>query len=376
MERRKGFTLVELLVVIAIIGILIALLFPAVNAVRGAARSTQCKSNLRQFAICLIAKSTNSPNGAFCTGAFDSKRDGAFDRYSWVSDCVDQDVVPGQLLCPSSICLGSEKWNGFSSNGASAPPARAGVPLRAVAEGYTAAQAATITAEAGFNTNYASSWHLVRSAPIFEGTGSVAVTRGGLKDWWKNGRQQTVGPLTVRALDTGDVPASSIPFIGCASQGDVGAGGTGDGILAETVSEALGLIAGSPVCESFNDGPSQSDGAAAIKLVPGGTAKSLFEIASFPKRGEIGSASIILQDTRDWYAFHSNSVNLVFADGSVRAIEDINKDGFINPGFAVDPTQATFGNTGYTSSETEIQPWEMYSGTLLKGSFPTKKFEQ
>ena len=71
MSKRKGFTLVELLVVIAIIGILIALLFPAFTAVR-AARSTQCKSNLRQFAICLLAKSTNSPSGTFCTGAFDS----------------------------------------------------------------------------------------------------------------------------------------------------------------------------------------------------------------------------------------------------------------------------------------------------------------
>ena len=84
--RKKGFTLVELLVVIAIIGILMALLFPAFAAVRGAARSTQCKSNLRQFAICLLAKASNSPNGSYCSGAFDSVRDGAFDQYSWVSD--------------------------------------------------------------------------------------------------------------------------------------------------------------------------------------------------------------------------------------------------------------------------------------------------
>lgn len=52
--QNRGFTLVELLVVIAVIAMLVALLFPAVQAARESARRTQCVSNMRQVALALL----------------------------------------------------------------------------------------------------------------------------------------------------------------------------------------------------------------------------------------------------------------------------------------------------------------------------------
>jgi prepilin-type N-terminal cleavage/methylation domain-containing protein/prepilin-type processing-associated H-X9-DG protein len=80
----RGFTLVELLVVIAIIGVLVALLLPAVQAAREAARRVQCKNNLRQIALGML--NFESTHGEFPSGGW---------GFRWMGD-PDRGVGPGQ----------------------------------------------------------------------------------------------------------------------------------------------------------------------------------------------------------------------------------------------------------------------------------------
>src|SRR5688572_21015209 len=98
---RGGFTLIELLVVIAIIAVLVAILIPAVIRAREAARSSQCRANLRDYGLALQTHAASDPSGRFCTGAYDFRRDGCPDTWGWVADIVNMGAgQPNQSKCP------------------------------------------------------------------------------------------------------------------------------------------------------------------------------------------------------------------------------------------------------------------------------------
>ena len=93
--KRHAFTLVELLVVIAIIGILIALLLPAVQAAREAARRMHCSNNLKQ--IGLGCQMYHEANNRFPPGStlFDATGSGAmgFGLHTWILPYLEQKAV-------------------------------------------------------------------------------------------------------------------------------------------------------------------------------------------------------------------------------------------------------------------------------------------
>jgi len=96
-RNREGFTLVELLVVIAIIGILVALLLPAVQAAREAARRSSCQNNLKQLGLAvhgyLVGNSVFPPSFCITPGTVLSGNNGSWSIHGRILPYLEQRSV-------------------------------------------------------------------------------------------------------------------------------------------------------------------------------------------------------------------------------------------------------------------------------------------
>ena len=128
-KNRRGFTLVELLVVIAIIGILVALLLPAVQAAREAARRTQCLNNIKQLGLAL--HNFEVARGGFPTGAIwnDKNGDGGIGIYeggrinfhAQLFPYIEEGTVYDMTDFKASAGLGAVWWYGNNVEATDAP---------------------------------------------------------------------------------------------------------------------------------------------------------------------------------------------------------------------------------------------------------------
>ncbi len=357
---RDGFTLIELLVVISIISLLMAMLMPAMNAARESSRQTACASNLRQFGIGFAAHAQR--HKSLCTGAFDWKNDGCVTEIGWVADLVGMGTPVGKMLCPSNLCQISRTYNDLLNLSVSASDKCVnwmGSPSTTDVDGTLVRNPCRIIVETGllpgseerrtliekeifdkhFNTNYASSWWLVRSGVVLDSSGNLKTDQAGCPASLLS-RHSTFGPLTQSRADTAKCSNSFIPLLGC--------GAAAEPLTMDVGSNASGI----PTTRISTAGPVKN---------PSMTTPS-FDVGtpSSGPDGWVAGWNKTLQDYRNFGPVHRGSCNLLFADGSVRPVTDVNRDGLLNDGFL--PT----ADNGFGDDKIELLPDDVLSTWRLR----------
>ena len=381
----------ELLVVISIIGLLVALLLPALSAARQSAVAATSNTSLAGFgrSFIITADQDSAERGQLSTGAFDHLRDGDVRRYGWVADVIKNKVLnPGKALDASNPSKVNEKvldYVGATNTAASkgVNPSRwkgktaavqfgaADGPADLVAAGTTASPLKTKIWDDGHNTNFCSTWHFSRGDVLTTGLATANPNMNASGSTNDGGSKSTMdgdGPLSEAKLMKTQVSRDMIACIGNSRNGDGNDAAVTDA-FATAVNTFTGqtgdngkpplLKAGDWAVESFTDGMSAAlienvatnIGVAASTSEPTGVVHELNDILPIVGGRKSGDGKYV-----------GGSAQILFADGHVTKIKDeagLNDepDGFIGAYISTASPVAYSLNDSAYAKELRTQIW-------------------
>lgn len=299
--RRSAFTLVELLVVIAIIGVLVAILLPAVQASRETARRMSCSNNLKQLALAMHTHEVSYGYLPF------SKRDKAPQR-SWVPDLLPF-LEQSNLISPTAYDLNENWWRTTTYGGVPIPNGKTSQTRLAILQcpsspdpdrKQSKLETPPEQDKVGACTDYFApegvSTSINNDLPVDERFGAGSDLRGALR---KHPDQNRFAMIL-------DGTSQTILFGECAGREDVWRGRVRRNALTDKSHPDCARARGG--AWATNDNPYEIG--VRKEWCAGGTIPG-------PMRINVSNEYGFL-----FYSFHPNGANFAFADGSVRFIAE------------------------------------------------------